>query len=87
MLYGFDYANFQNVSVSHPLGEDVPQVWNLMFDGSSYAQLIMEFEDGVIVADAPLQQSEHTIEWVRKNLKKPITHLWVSNNPVHDLGQ
>ena len=82
ILYGFDYANFQNVSASHPLGEDVPQVWNLMFDGSSYAQLIMEFEDGVIVADAPLQQSEHTIEWVRQNLKKPITHLWVSYNLV-----
>jgi hypothetical protein len=65
-----------NVTASHPI-ENNPYIWNLIYEDSDYAQLVMEFEDGVIVADAPPHQSLFTIQWVKENLRKPITHLWV----------
>jgi hypothetical protein len=77
MISGMDSGDAGNVSASHPI-DDVTQFWNLVFDASGYSQLIMEFEDGVIVADAPPIQSLAVIQWVQENLKKPITHLWVS---------
>jgi hypothetical protein len=76
MIYGFEVAELGNLTISHPLA-DVPKLWSLMYDGSAYSQLIMEFSDGVIVADAPPQQSLQVIQWVKDKLNKPITHLWV----------
>jgi hypothetical protein len=72
---GFRLTN-PNVTATHPI-ENIPQLWNLIFADSQYAQLVMEFEDGVIVADAPPHQSLFVIDWVQKTLKKPITHMWV----------
>ena len=70
----------RNMSGSNPVA-DLPQLWNLLSNDTDlpYAQLVMEFEDGVIVADAPPHQSRLIIQWVEDNLKKPITHLWVKS--------
>jgi hypothetical protein len=72
---GFQLTN-PNVTATHPI-ENFTQLWNLIYDDSEYAQLVMEFDDGVIVADAPPHQSLFVIDWVQKTLKKPITHMWV----------
>jgi hypothetical protein len=78
MLWGPGFVlTSENVTANHPI-ENVPQIWNLIYQDSEYVQLVMEFENGVIVADAPPHQSLFTIDWVEKTLKKPITHLWVS---------
>ncbi|RSL46596.1 hypothetical protein CEP53_010263 [Fusarium sp. AF-6] len=42
-------------------------------------QFIIEFEDHVIVGDAPPQHTKEVIKWIKKNVNKPITHLW----PTH----
>jgi hypothetical protein len=77
MIYGFESGDLGNVSATHPLAA-VPNLWNLQFENTAYAQLVMEFEDGVIVADAPPKQTQEVIRWVEDNIGKPITHFWVS---------
>ncbi|KAM6519328.1 hypothetical protein FALCPG4_012971 [Fusarium falciforme] len=42
-------------------------------------QFIIEFEDHLIVGDAPPQHTKEVIKWIKKNINKPITHLW----PTH----
>jgi len=68
----------RNISGSNPVA-DLPHLWNLLSNDTDlpYAQIVVEFEDGVIVADAPPHQTLLTIQWVEDNLKKPITHFWV----------
>ncbi|KAJ4304919.1 hypothetical protein N0V90_000447 [Kalmusia sp. IMI 367209] len=59
----------------------LPKVHWLILDDNSLGvrQLVIEFEKEVIVGDAPPQYSKSVIEWIRRTLKKPITHLW----PTH----
>ncbi|EXA31335.1 hypothetical protein FOVG_17385 [Fusarium oxysporum f. sp. pisi HDV247] len=40
---------------------------------------VIEFEDHVIVGDAPPQWTKQVIEWIDKNIGKPIKYLW----PTH----
>jgi hypothetical protein len=42
-------------------------------------QFVIEFEDHVIVGDAPPQWTKQVIEWIDKNIGKPIKYLWVSS--------
>ncbi|CAI6031735.1 unnamed protein product [Clonostachys chloroleuca] len=42
-------------------------------------QFIIEFEDHVIVGDAPPQWTKEVILWIEKNIQKPIKYLW----PTH----
>ena len=79
MLWAGNYTGtLANLSATHPL-PDVPNLWFLQFqDAPGYSQLIMEFENGVIVADSPPHQSLLIIQWIKQTLNKPITHLWVS---------
>ncbi|KAI8660348.1 hypothetical protein NCS57_01011700 [Fusarium keratoplasticum] len=42
-------------------------------------QFIIEFEDHLIVGDAPPQHTKEVIKWIMMNINKPITHLW----PTH----
>jgi hypothetical protein len=67
-----------NVSATHPI-PTVPQLWHITFlDSTLYTQIVMEFEDAVIVGEAPPHQSQQVIQWVRDTLGKNITHIWVS---------
>lgn len=65
--------------VENPV-EGMPNVYWLVLDDDSLGvrQLVIEFEDEIIVGDAPPQYSKSVIDWIDKTLKKPITHLWVS---------
>ncbi|CAG9990374.1 unnamed protein product [Clonostachys byssicola] len=42
-------------------------------------QFIIEFEDHVIVGDAPPQWTKEVILWIEKNIQKPVKYLW----PTH----
>ncbi|RBA21072.1 hypothetical protein FPRO05_07386 [Fusarium proliferatum] len=42
-------------------------------------QFVIEFEDHVIVGDAPPQWTKQVIEWIDKKIGKPIKYLW----PTH----
>lgn len=60
------------------LAEDFPGALRLQFpNNSNYVQRALEFEESVIIFESPSHQSELVIEWVRKTVKKPISHLWV----------
>lgn len=79
MLYAGQYTGtLTNLSATHP-APGLEKVWRLVFeDAPGYTQLITEFDDAVFVFDAPPHQSQLVIQWVRQNLGKSITHLWVS---------
>ncbi|KAM5344363.1 hypothetical protein ACJ41O_012900 [Fusarium nematophilum] len=61
--------------------DDLPYVHWIILDDDALGvkQMLIEFEEEVIVCDAPPQWAQVVIEWVAKNLKKPITHVW----PTH----
>jgi hypothetical protein len=79
MLYTGQYTGtLSQLSATHP-APSLGKVWHLVFeDAPGYTQLITEFDDAVFVFDSPPHQSELVIQWVRQNLGKSITHLWVS---------
>ncbi|KAI7771960.1 hypothetical protein LZL87_011653 [Fusarium oxysporum] len=43
-------------------------------------QFVIEFENHVIVGDAPPQWTKQVIEWIDKNIGKPIKYLWPTNH-------
>jgi hypothetical protein len=78
-FWGGEYTGtYQNVSVTQPV-EELPGVhWLLVRDSPNLQQLVLEFEDSLIVFEAPPHQTDLVIRWVNETLGKPITHLWVS---------
>ncbi len=79
LIWGGEYTGtLANLSATNP-EPTLPNVWFLQFkDSPFYAQIVMEFEGGVIVGDAPPHQTQLVIQWINTTLKKPITHIWVS---------
>ncbi|KAM6509851.1 hypothetical protein FALCPG4_017491 [Fusarium falciforme] len=80
----FKNASIENLKVETPL-KDFPYVhWVIVDDGDEMGvkQLVIEFENEVIVCDAPPQWSKAVMQWVAENLKKPITHV----APTHHHG-
>jgi hypothetical protein len=59
------------------LAADLPGAHHLAFAGSTISQLVLEFEESVLVFEAPHHQSDLVIRWVEEHIGKPITHLWV----------
>ncbi|KAM5344034.1 hypothetical protein ACJ41O_012571 [Fusarium nematophilum] len=69
-------ASVENLKVETPLN-DLPYVhWVIVDDGDDFGvkQLLIEFEEEVIICDAPPQWSKPVMQWVAENIKKPITH-------------
>lgn len=81
-IWGGEYTGtLTNLSATHP-DPSLPNVWHLQFlDSPLWQQMVMEFEHGVLVVDAPPHQNQLVIKWVQDTLKKPITHFWV--RPFH----
>ncbi|EEU37113.1 uncharacterized protein NECHADRAFT_52281 [Fusarium vanettenii 77-13-4] len=80
----FKNASIENLKVETPL-KGLPYVhWVIVDDGDEMGvkQLVIEFENEVIVCDAPPQWSQAVMQWVAGNLKKPITHV----APTHHHG-
>ncbi|KAH7137063.1 beta-lactamase-like protein [Dactylonectria estremocensis] len=56
--------------------DDLPGVWALKLpELRFYRQLLLEFDDGVAIADCPPQQSRIIIEWAQKNLNKTVKYI------------
>ena len=75
--------NLDQVNATHPI-PDLPQLWHLTFstqdgDQGGYAQLVIEVEDGVLVADAPDHLVQIVLGWINDNLHKPVKYIW----PTH----
>lgn len=82
MLWGgITHSDVDELQVQQPV-PDLPTVHWLALDNDTLGvkQLIIEFDNEVIVGDAPPQWTSSVIQWVAQHLKKPITHLWVSAN-------
>lgn len=79
MLWSSAYAGrLNNVTAVNPI-ESLPNYWRVTFnDAPGYNQMVIAFEDAVIVTDAPPHQSELMVQWVQENIGRPITHVWVS---------
>ncbi|KAF4446985.1 hypothetical protein F53441_9456 [Fusarium austroafricanum] len=57
--------------------DDLPQVHWLIIDDSEvgFKQLVLEFEEDVIVCDAPPQWSKIVMKWIKEKLNKKVTHV------------
>lgn len=80
MLWGgITHSDVDDLEAQQPLPE-LPTVHWLLLDNDTLGvkQLVIEFDNEVIVGDAPPQWTSSVIQWIAQNLKKPITHLWVS---------
>lgn len=80
MWYGEWTRTEENYTISKPFA-DLPGLW-YMDPGSTppaYKQVILEFEDEVVVLDAPPHQSHIVIQWIKDNIGKPITYVWVGH--------
>ena len=78
-LWGGLYSGtYENISATQ-LAKDLPGVHHIeVTDSPILQQLVLEFEDSVIVYEAPPHQTDLVIKWVNETLQKPITHYWVS---------
>ncbi|KAF5009447.1 hypothetical protein FDECE_4330 [Fusarium decemcellulare] len=75
-------ASIENLKTKTPLN-DLPNVhWIIIDDGDELGvkQWVIEFEEEVIVCDAPPLWSKAVMQWVAENLKKPITHVAPSHH-------
>jgi hypothetical protein len=81
ILYNGEYqGTLANLSATHPV-PSLPNLWALSFlDSPAYSQLVLEFDDAVIVTDAPPHQSHLVIQWIGETLGKNVTHIWVSTS-------
>lgn len=78
-LWGGQYQGTIGNAIATQPAEDLPAAHHLSFsDNPNFSHLILEFEDSVLVFEAPPQQTDLVIQWVEQNLRKPISHLWVS---------
>jgi hypothetical protein len=62
------------------LADDLPGAHHVAFPNTSISQMVLEFEESVVVFEAPHHQTEVIIQWVKETLGKPISHLWVSHH-------
>ncbi|KAJ9419518.1 hypothetical protein FOXG_07119 [Fusarium oxysporum f. sp. lycopersici 4287] len=75
-----------NLSATTPL-PDMPGVWFLNFPASDYQQVVVEFENEVLVLDSLPHQSHLVLQWARETLGKAVTHVWPSHHHHdHALG-
>lgn len=68
-------------------GGNVPQIMNLCVGGPGYTQLLIEFDDGLVITDAPAHRSKLILQWVKDNMKgKKITHVVPSHHHRDHVG-
>ncbi|EXK25181.1 hypothetical protein FOMG_18157 [Fusarium oxysporum f. sp. melonis 26406] len=75
-------ATIENLEVETPVS-DLPQVhWVIVDDDNDLGvkQMAIEFEHEVIILDAPPQWTKAVMQWVAKNLKKPVTYVAPSHH-------
>ncbi|PVH69972.1 hypothetical protein DL98DRAFT_621263 [Cadophora sp. DSE1049] len=83
MWYGGWVRTAEDYTFTQPVSE-LPGLW-YMDPGPnppSYNQMILVFEDSVVVLDAAPHQGLVIIDWVQKTLGRNVTHVW----PTHHHG-
>jgi hypothetical protein len=74
-------GTFSNISVTNPAA-DLPGLYRISFvDAPVLEQLVLEFEDNVIVMESPPHQTDLVIRWVNETIKKPIMHSGLVLDP------
>lgn len=75
-----DFANVSDVVVEHPLA-GLPEIMTVYVSYPDYVQVLVEFEDGLLITDAAPHRSKLILEWVAANMKgKNITHVVPSHH-------
>ncbi|KAL7935120.1 hypothetical protein V8C35DRAFT_279576 [Trichoderma chlorosporum] len=77
---GVKNSTVEGIKVEQPV-KGLPKVhWVIVDDDIlGVKQMILEFENSVIVCDAPPQWTLSVIQWIKEDLKKPVSHIW----PTH----
>jgi hypothetical protein len=58
---------------------DMPGVWVIRMPCvASYRQILLESDNYVVVLDAPGDNAPALQEWIRTNIGKPVSQVWVS---------
>lgn len=79
------FGNFFNTSAVvmapvFPRGS-VPQIMNLYVADPNYLQLLVEFDDGLVITDAAPHRSKIVLQWIEENLPgKKVTHVVPSHH-------
>ncbi|KAJ3530450.1 hypothetical protein NM208_g9323 [Fusarium decemcellulare] len=80
-LWSGPYAGTYDNITTETLGPDLPNAHRLLVENNPVIEhLILDFEDGVIVYEAPPHQTDLVIRWIQENLKKPITHVFATHH-------
>ncbi|KAM0418903.1 hypothetical protein ACHAPT_012168 [Fusarium lateritium] len=80
-LWSGPYAGTYDNITTETLGPDLPNAHRLLVENNLVLEhLILDFEDGVIVYEAPPHQTDLVIRWIKENLKKPITHVFATHH-------
>jgi len=74
--------NTSDVVVTSP-SKTLPQVSSVYVGYPDYVQLMVEFDDGVLLTDAPPHRSIILIDWIATNIGKPINYV-VPSHHHHD---
>lgn len=76
--FGRNNFTVESLSGSQPYA-DLPGVWVVRPPGvSAYRQILLETDTYVAVLDAPAEIVAVLLEWVRINIGKPVSQVWVS---------
>lgn len=79
----FGEKNNVSTVVAKPVfpGGGVPQIINLYVGEANYVQLLVDFEDGILLVDAPPHRFKILSEWIKQNMPgKKITHVVVTHH-------
>ena len=75
-----DFANVSDVVVDHPV-PGLKEIMNIWVAYADYVQVLVEFEDGLLITDAAPHRSTIILEWVKANMNgKKITHVVPSHH-------
>ncbi|KAH7384600.1 hypothetical protein BKA66DRAFT_462501 [Pyrenochaeta sp. MPI-SDFR-AT-0127] len=81
MWYGRWTRQIADFSITQPIA-GLPGVWYLNPGDvpPAYKQVVLEFEDAVVVLDATPHQSRVILQWAREILGRNVTHVWPSHH-------
>jgi hypothetical protein len=69
-----------NVTIGHPI-EGLDEIRTIYVGYADYVQLLVEFEDGLLITDAPPHRSKIILDWVDSHMQgKKITHVVPSHH-------
>ncbi|KAL7916698.1 hypothetical protein GGI35DRAFT_485828 [Trichoderma velutinum] len=79
--YGPYPGSLETLNVSKP-APGLPNIYNLVFEGSIYACTVGVFDDTIIVADAAPHQSKLVIQWIKQTFNRSPTHFKLLNTSI-----